>query len=120
MNNELLEEIHATVTKVTADDLRERGEFLHMTIGEVIDRLVLSISIDDPNLAAALICDYVGMTIKNQTDEQLDSTLFMVMGHFFKFIMDSGKYTTEDVIKLIKENQNTINEYISALKSKND
>lgn len=49
MNNELLKEIKATVIKETAETLDYYSKNFDMSIGEIIDRLVLNISINDPD-----------------------------------------------------------------------
>lgn len=108
MNNELLKEINATVITETADALDYCSKTYGMSIGEIIDRLVLNTSINDPDTASTLVCEYMGMVIRNQNDEQVTATLFGVAEFCLKLILRSEQYTVEDIVDVINKTSDTI------------
>ena len=64
--------------------------------------------INNPDIASAVICDNIGITVSNQSDEQVNETLFAVMGFCLNNIMISGKYTLEEAFNLINKNRTTL------------
>lgn len=82
-----LTEITATVCNETVNALNEMAQICSLSIGEIIDRFVLNITVDDSDMAALFICEYIGMITKNQAGDKFNDTLITLMGYLtFEFI----------------------------------
>ncbi len=117
MSEELLREIHATVTKQTKEELLKHSEHLKIPIGEVIDMLLSGTSIKDPEQASALIRDYIEMITSSQNAEQLERTFFLIMGFCFNAIIETKKYNFEETLSAMVANSRTFQEYLKKSKS---
>lgn len=74
-----LSEINATVITRTKEILEGIAETGGLTIGEVIDRMVLKHSPDDPQTAAMLMLDNILVTTHNLNQEQLNEAIIKVL-----------------------------------------
>lgn len=73
--NRNLEQIKITVTKHTAEILREQEQNLRLTTGEIIDRLILKTSICNTDFASLNVCDYLFLIARDQTKDQFEETM---------------------------------------------
>lgn len=88
-----------------------------MTEGETLDRIILEISINDTKKTAAFICDHIVMVIKNQTEEQVKSTLLYLMSFCLASISSNKEWAGQATNKAFKELEET---YESVLEFLND
>ena len=72
---------------------------------------------DNPDVASAVICDNIGITVSNQSDEQVNETLFTVMGFCLNTVMNSGKYSLEEAFDLINKNRTTVKDNLEKWKN---
>ncbi|MCI8404971.1 MAG: hypothetical protein HFE49_08745 [Clostridia bacterium] len=113
MNTELFKEIKATVTKKTEEELTKHSEHLKISVGEVIDMLVSGTSVEDPEKAVDLIRDYISLITNTQNDEQLERTLFAILGFCFNAVIETKKYSFEEAFGAMIANSEAFKKYIS-------
>ena len=69
-------QIEANILNETKASLEKHAKRLHLSIGEIIDRLTQHFSCSDPDIAANLLFfENLGMITKDQTDEQFYETI---------------------------------------------
>jgi len=81
-------EINATVMKQTCEYLEDHSKGLGLSIGEVIDRLVVNIKAPSPEIATTWVCEQFVLTTgaldQDNTREALYSTLALFVLPLFK------------------------------------
>jgi hypothetical protein len=106
-----LEEINITVMKETANALRAFKDNMDLSMGEIVDRLLLNFSTRDINKAAILIVEYLEIVTKDQDSEQVKGTLLQVMAFCLSGILKKDDWEIEDIFNALKK----ICETLSAL-----
>ncbi len=92
----------ATVLEQTKDTLTEQSLVLDLTIGEILDRIVLDLPIQEPSAAVSFLCDKLAIFTRGQTQIQLEETLVTLIAIFSETLQQFG-YAQEDIIKLSTE-----------------
>ena len=77
--NEKLAEINVTVVSKTKEILEGIAETAGLSVGEVIDRMVLKLCPENVDDAHLLILENILITTKCLTREQLDETMLKVL-----------------------------------------
>lgn len=77
--NEKIAEINVKVMSKTKEVLEDIAETGGLSIGEVIDRLVLKLSPDDVDTAHVLILENILITTSRLTQEQSDEAILKVL-----------------------------------------
>lgn len=75
MTNGALAKIEVTVLKKTKEALVKHSSDSKLSIGEVIDRMTLDFAVNDPGLAANILCENFLLMVANQTEEQVNETI---------------------------------------------
>lgn len=111
-----LKNINVTVVKQTAEALKTYSKHLDLTEGEILDRLIPNVRINDSKKAAACVCDYLAMVIKNQTDEQVRSTLLYLISFCIASISGNAEWTsnaTTETLKDLEKTYKSIREFLN-------
>ena len=74
-NGKQLAQLQATVMSTTVKTLARIAKELDLSIGEVIDRLVLNRLPKDADYAALLLLEQIRMLVSSLTDEQKDEAI---------------------------------------------
>lgn len=98
-----LETLNITVMKETVDAIRQHSEKLHLSIGEVIDKLAVNFSTENPRLASLLIMEYTLMVVKDQTNEQTKLTILNTMALYLTALTQNSSWSSKKTTKTIKE-----------------
>lgn len=97
-----LEQMNIVITKHTAEALRNDEKVTGLSIGEIIDRLLLKTTIYNSNFAATCICDYVILITRDQTNTQIEETILKTVALLLTAYAESHDYTFEHVMFLLK------------------
>lgn len=98
-----LETITITVLKKTADTIKQHSKDLHLSLGEVVDRITVDLSTEDPCLASMLVIEYMLTITKNQTEQQVKSTILHIMTLYLSAITQNSGWASEKTIKILEE-----------------
>lgn len=101
---EVTSEIKATVLKETEQSLLDIGKEMGLNIGEVIDRLALEITCNDPETAAILVLNYFYIAVREQKEEQIAETMERVVSSLLQFLRIM-EISTEELIEKIPQYQ---------------
>lgn len=94
--------ITATVLQQTKDTLTEQSLVLDLTIGEILDRIVLDLPIREPSAAVSFLCDKLAIFTREQTQMQLEETLVVLITIFTETLQQFG-YSQEEIATLSEE-----------------
>ena len=72
-------ELNATVMVQTMDYLQEHSKNLELTIGQVIDRLVVNIQAPNSGIASSWICEQFTLTTSKLKEDELKEAIYDVM-----------------------------------------
>ena len=101
------EKISAIVMHETVDALKQYQELLKLSnVGEVIDRIVLQFSSNDPAVATTLILEQILLITQQQPEERLSQTMFEIIGSFAKVLIAEGMNTDDLISKVTDVIQN--------------
>ncbi len=81
MNNKLLE-LNATICKETKEILDALTETSGLSVGEVLDRMILAVSPADVNNAYLLILDQILIATQRLNQEQFNEVILMLLKSF--------------------------------------
>lgn len=81
MNNKLLE-LNATICKETKEILDALTETSGLSVGEVLDRMILAVSPADVNNAYLLILDQILIATQRLNQEQVNEVILMLLKSF--------------------------------------
>ena len=91
------------VLSQTYSALTGHSQNMGITIGEVLDRIILHISTSDPHLAAATICDELLIITTGQNEEEFYDTVLAVLTILFKTFLEMGVSVDDLVEKIIQQ-----------------
>jgi len=83
-------ELNATVMVQTMDYLQEHSKNLELTIGQVIDRLVVNIQAPSSEIAASWVCEQFTLTTSNLKENDLKETMYEVMSMMVLPLFQAG------------------------------
>lgn len=83
-------DLNATVMVQTMDYLTEHSKNLDLSIGQVIDRLVVNIQAPNPGIAASWVCEQFTMATTKLTEDELKETFYDVMSMLVLPLFQAG------------------------------
>lgn len=72
-------DLNATVMVQTYEYLTEHSKNLELSIGEVIDRLVVNIQAPNSTIAAAWVCEQFSLSTSKLQEDELRDTIYSVV-----------------------------------------
>lgn len=72
-------ELNATVMVQTLEYLTEHSKNLELTIGQVIDRLVVNIQAPNSGIASSWVCEQFTLTTSNLKEDELKEAIYDIV-----------------------------------------
>ena len=83
--------------------MTEQSLVLDLTIGEILDRIVLDLPIREPSAAVSFLCDKLAIFTREQTQMQLEETLVALIAAIFTETLQQFGYSQEEIATLSEE-----------------
>ena len=83
-------ELNATVMVQTLEYLQEHSKNLDLSIGEVIDRLVVNIQAPSPQIAAAWVCEQFSLSTSKLNEGDLKETIYDIVSMMVLPLFQAG------------------------------
>ena len=83
-------ELNATVMVQTMDYLNEHSKNLELSIGQVIDRLVVNIQAPNSGIAASWVCEQFTLATSKLKEDELKETFYDVMSMLVLPLFQAG------------------------------
>lgn len=106
MSDGVLTTIEATIMTKTKEALLNHCDVTGLSIGEVIDRVVLGFAVEEPEVAASILCEEFLIMTSNQTDEQIKETIKLIASTLISSVVMCGvnkDYFFNEISECIRE-----------------